>query len=45
MNRKQQIITDNNRLLRIARKMLENGLDTALIMKCTGLSAEEIAAL
>jgi hypothetical protein len=34
-----------NQLSSVIRSMLNSGLDTALIMKCTGLSAGEIAAL
>ncbi len=33
------------RSLEIARKMLANGMDTATVMKITGLSAEEIQLL
>ena len=33
------------RSLEIARKMLANGMDTATVMKITGLSAEEILLL
>ncbi|MCP4350967.1 MAG: Uma2 family endonuclease, partial [Desulfobacterales bacterium] len=42
---KQRAEQAEKQLTETARRMLDNGLDTALIMKCTGLSAEQIAVL
>ncbi len=42
---KQRIEQAEKQLTETACRMLDNGLDTDLIMKCTGLSAKEVAAL
>ena len=35
----------HQRTLEIARKMLADGLDSAMVMKYTGISPDELAAL